>query len=1194
MILATNTSNLNIKLIQPTDRFSDASFNSVIEDIDNKVVGVSHLTSGAHFEVWTKSTSYQKGDVVRTPFLKSNQYLECLVGGTSGSSCPTDNIQGTRITDNDITWVIKALGVVDTSTVSLWASNWDYVRGHIVMYNNCLYRCKTPHTSSSSFDLDASYWQEVKASVGLWKPLVYYYVDDIVVNDGLIYKNNIAHVSDSTFSSTEEVNWELIGGAGGISSWQSSETYNEGQLVINGGIVYKVKSKHTSSSNFSADIANWDILNAGLNDWATNVYYPVGIVVLANNKIYQCKSAHTSTTFTADIANWQEISGYRIVIDDWKANTEYVVGDLCANDKKIYRCTIKHTSGTLFDSVEEANWEELSPTINEITDWKSNTSYNAKDIVINDNRLYRCKVAHTSSSAGFSQDISNWDLVSAQIPAWTTATYYGVGDIIQSDNVMYKCITAHTSTTDLAIDRANWTPFPKSTAYIQDWESKASYEPNQVINYKGKLFRCVTANNDTNFTSTNWEKLGGGDLSLWETKTAYALGDTVIYDKKLYRCTVPHTSKDFQKEISNWEEISATRISDWAINTPYVSGDLVIRDKKIYRCTSVHVSNDFSKEVHNWELISAMPSVWVSQSPYQVGDIVIVDGRLYYCKTAHTSTTDIYTDMANWTPLSQDGTDEWKTKTYYFKNQLVTRDGTLYRANVSHTSTTFKADTSKWDNMQAQIQSYIPSKFYKKDELVVQDNKLWKAKVDTDAKKFQMTKQFSNLGLLSYSSSVGSSGVHEFSTPHEDIKDLGSSVYINKLGISLRSIFDMYWTQIDVYISSDNVEYTFMGTAIIDTSTMTGSVVVDSTAQYIKLSAKSYHTTNMNGSASGEMSVSELDIYADGDWEQLYNRFPTLLRPWTSHNEYEQDELVYHENLVYRVKKGFTSGANFDITNLELLNDSYIEDWQPDKYYAKNQCVTKDDILLRSTVSHTSDSTFSSTEESQWEYILGGGNNGISQWETAIKYKEGNVVLKNNTPYISNTNHTSNTFADDFQKWDLTYSNIRDWEPDVFYHKGSLVVHNDAIFQANTPHLSSDFDTDIGAVFQTTEPYGYDYTAISPNLVVVFKEETDLTGFLILQSEKTRTNGASLTTVDVDITDSNNVTKTVKVTVGTKLEVTEKATSIKFKNPVGVNGSVTEYVNQTSLILVYGKDVSCWTSLINPNKITKKQIDVLF
>lgn len=941
--------------------------------------------------------------------------------------------------------------------------------------------------------------------------------------------------------------WKVceIGGSGdttGVQLWLAGQYYSKGDIVLYDNAFYRCIADHTASTTFELDSGKFTTLCAEPRFWKKGIFYRVGDVVVYENNLYVCNDSHTSQAdFTLDTVKWDLISSFGLVYEH-EVNRTYMKGELS--------------------------------TIN--------------------NRLYRCKVAHTSSSAGFSQDISNWDLVSAQIPAWTTATYYGVGDIIQSDNVMYKCITAHTSTTDLATDRTNWTPFPKSTAYIQDWESKASYEPNQVINYKGKLFRCVTANNDTNFTSTNWEKLGGGDLSLWETKTAYALGDTVIYDKKLYRCTVPHTSKDFQKEISNWEEISATRISDWTTNTPYVSGDLVIRDKKIYRCTSVHVSNDFSKEVHNWELISAMPSVWVSQSPYQVGDIVIVDGRLYYCKTAHTSTTDIYTDMANWTPLSQDGTDEWKTKTYYFKNQLVTRDGTLYRANVSHISTTFKADTSKWDNMQAQIQSYIPSKFYKKDELVVQDNKLWKAKVDTDAKKFQMTKQFSNLGLLYYSSSVGSLGVHEFSTPHEDIKDLGSSVYINKLGISLHSTWDMYWTQIDVYISSDNIEYTFIGTVIIDTSTMTGSVVVDSTAQYIKLSAKYYHTTNMNGSMTGEMSVSELDIYADGDWEQLYNRFPVLLRPWTSHNEYEQDELVYHENLVYRVKKGFTSGVNFDTANLELLNDSYIEDWQPDKYYSKNQCVTKDDILLRSTVSHISDSTFSSTEESQWEYILGGGNNGISQWETATKYQEGNVVLKNNTPYISNTNHTSNTFADDFQKWDLTYSNIRDWEPDVFYHKGSLVVHNDAIFQANTPHLSSDFDTDIGAVFQTTEPYGYDYTAISPNLVVVFKEETDLTGFLILQSEKTRTNGASLTTVDVDITDSNNVTKTVKVTVGTKLEVTEKATSIKFKNPVGVNGSVTEYVNQTSLILVYGKDVSCWTSLINPNKITKKQIDALF
>ena len=408
------TSKLNLKLIDEKEYFADEAFNAVINDADNKLVGVSHLSSAQHWDEWKPNKAYSIGDIVRYKALLGGQYVKCVVAGTSGSNEPTSNVTGSNVKDGTVEWTVLSLAdlLFDSTKIDIWLSSSNYKRGQVALYNNCLYRCKTPHTSSSSFDLDASLWQEVKASVGLWKPLVYYYVDDIVVNDGLIYKNNVAHVSDSTFSSTEEANWELIGGAGGISSWQSSETYNKGQLVINDGIVYKVNSKHTSSSSFSADIANWDILNAGLNDWATSIYYPVGIVVLANNKIYQCKSAHTSTTFTADIANWQEISGYRVVIDDWKANTGYIVGDLCANDKKIYRCTIKHTSGTLFDKAEKANWEELSPTINEITDWKSNTSYNAKDIVINDNALYRCKTAHTSTSSFATDALTYWDKLS--------------------------------------------------------------------------------------------------------------------------------------------------------------------------------------------------------------------------------------------------------------------------------------------------------------------------------------------------------------------------------------------------------------------------------------------------------------------------------------------------------------------------------------------------------------------------------------------------------------------------------------------------------------------------------------------------------------------------------------------------------------------------------------------------------------
>lgn len=945
------------------------------------------------------------------------------------------------------------------------------------------------------------------------------------------------------------VKWKVceIGGGGGTTTagvqlWLAGHDYSIGDIVLYDNAFYRCKAEHTADSTFALDSDKFTTLCAELRIWKKGIFYHTNDIVVYENNLYVCNVSHTSQTdFTLDVAKWDSISSSSLVYEH-EINHTYMKGELS--------------------------------TVN--------------------NRLYRCNVMHISSDKGFSHDVSNWDLISAQIPAWKTATYYSAGDIIQINDVMYKCVSSHTSTTGIIADKVHWTPFPKSTAYIQDWKSNTSYEPNQVVVYQGKLFRCVTANNDTNFTDTNWEKLGG-DLSLWETNTTYVSGDIIIHNKKLYRCTISHTSNDFNNEISNWEEISATRIFNWSTYTPYVIGDLVVVNNRIYRCIHDHTSIVFSQEISHWELISSSSFQWVSQSPYQVGDLIVVDGKLYYCNTAHISTTDINTDMVNWTLLNQVTIEDWESNTGYAKNQLITLDGTLFRANISHTSTNL--DMSKWDNIYAQIQSYGSRKVHKSGELVIYDNKIWRARKDIKANVFQYSHSVNNLKLLYYSSYVAKTGNYNLNTPLEAIKDLGSSNYIYKLGLGISSKLNMYWTQIDIYSSLDDINYTFMGTAIINDG-LANNVVIDSYVRYIKLVASKYYANATAYNMKGEMFVDSFSIYTKDSWEQLYSESPALLIDWAGNTEYARNALVYYKNLVYRVKKGFTSASQFDTAHLELLNDSYIADWQPDKYYAKNQCVTKDDKLLISISGHISDTTFSSTEEKRWKSISSenssGGNNGISQWETATKYQEGNVVLKNNTPYISNTNHTSNTFADDFQKWDLTYSNIRDWESDVFYHKGSLVVHNDTIFQANTPHLSVDFDTDIGAVFQTTEPYGYDYTAISPNLVVVFKEEIDLTGFLILQSEKTRTNGASLTTVDVDITDSSNVTKTVKVTVGTKLEVTEKATSIKFKNPVGVNGSVTEYVNQTSLILVYGKDVSCWTSLINPNMITKKQIDALF
>ena len=607
-MMAIMTPKLKIPLLQPTDRVGVNSLNRPLEAMDDLLVGISHLASNMHWAMWEKSTAYNKDDVVRWEKLGSGQYARCVIGGTSGTTEPTINTTGSTLVEGTVSWVIESLGSAN-STIDFWLDMVTYDRGQIVIYNNCLYRCKTPHTSSSSFDLDYSKWLELKTSVRIWSPSVYYYENDTALVDGSLYLCITAHVSESTFNSTEESYWEVIGGAGGISVWQDNKSYNEGQLVSYNNILYKANSKHTSTASFSADIANWDIVNAGLNSWATSVYYPVGIVVLANNKIYQCKSAHTSTTFTADIANWQEISGYRVVIDDWKANTEYVVGDLCANDKKIYRCTIKHTSGTLFDAVEEANWEELSPTINEITDWKSNTSYNAKDIVINDNSLYRCKTAHTSTSSFATDALTYWDKLSGanSVGVWASGKSYDEGQLVVYNNQLFRANVSHASSATFDLDGAKWNLLESN---IGEYKANVYYPIGTSVIYNNALFKCKVAHNSTStFNRDNWTRIDSNNplVKDWATSTYYYENDVVLYANQLYRCKTNHTSSSFITDKANWTLLRSGDIT-FKPNVYYFEGDIVEYNGDIYR--AVHDNSLSSFSLPNWEKITYSLEQW--------------------------------------------------------------------------------------------------------------------------------------------------------------------------------------------------------------------------------------------------------------------------------------------------------------------------------------------------------------------------------------------------------------------------------------------------------------------------------------------------------------------------------------------------------------------------------------------------------
>ena len=396
--MATETNNLKIKLIQPTDYFADESFNAVINDIDSKVLGIAHEKSVGHWNTWEKSKSYNVDDVVRVTNSKSNQYYSCVKAGISDVTEPTSNVTGDTVTDGTVSWIVCSIGGSSgTSSISNWLSNNFYTRGQLVFYNNKLYRNKINHTSLSTFALDSSEWQEITASNNIWMPSMYYDVGDTTIYDTMLYICRTAN-SDATFTPS---NWALVNEYYTIPQYEDNTEYRIGQLVFHDN---KILKANQLVNDTAFDSTHWDIVyDSYILPWSSNYQYYQNNICIYNNKIYKCNKAHTSTTdFGADkLIYWNSLNDNPI-INDWASGTTYEVGSMV-----------------------------IISNANNISEWTTNTSYNANDEVIYNGYIYVCKTQNTDTE--FTE--ANWEI---KEPVY---------------NRVYRCIKENKDTT---FTEANW------------------------------------------------------------------------------------------------------------------------------------------------------------------------------------------------------------------------------------------------------------------------------------------------------------------------------------------------------------------------------------------------------------------------------------------------------------------------------------------------------------------------------------------------------------------------------------------------------------------------------------------------------------------------------------------------------------------------------------------------------------------
>ena len=215
---------------------------------------------------------------------------------------------------------------------------------------------------------------------------------------------DLTNVAKGSVLQDGTVEWKVIsifgygsgGGAGSGSSvtvWNQSVEYEVGDIVIYAESLYRCNLAHTSDTDFSTDVAKWTLLYSDLKNWSPSTYYTVGVVVVNASKLYKCITTHTSDSndFLADIVYWEPIGGGKL--EEWEPNKDYLASDLFVYDGEIYKCLVGFTSGNTFNNIEILEDYTLAGETPIL--WADGTEININDIVEYNGQYYKAKIDFT-------------------------------------------------------------------------------------------------------------------------------------------------------------------------------------------------------------------------------------------------------------------------------------------------------------------------------------------------------------------------------------------------------------------------------------------------------------------------------------------------------------------------------------------------------------------------------------------------------------------------------------------------------------------------------------------------------------------------------------------------------------------------------------------------------------------------------
>ena len=683
------------------------------------------------------------------------------------------------------------------------------------------------------------------------------------------------------------------------------------------------------------------------------------IFIINENKWYSFKGSIDDSSLSAIEGGASSDLSFEL----FSETKTYAVDDYIVHDFKLYQATTtsigtwEDTKGNFNLVIGEDRQEETFIKIK--GDFDKDVQYEVDDYVVYNQNVYKNVVPNT---VGDEFNTSQWNLyigAKEEEPfikikeVYNENNNYVIGEKVVFENNIYNCIVDTTG----VFNKDNWELFvgyiPEETVVFNEWVSGTTYEVDDFVIHDCKLYKCITANSDIDFTESNWiMSIGyidedGVKITEWITGNEYKENDFVLQGGNLYKCIAIHTSNDFEAEVINWELViegfkndGDIVITEWTVGTDYEVGDFVLLNGNLYKCITAHTSNDFDLEIANWEIVikgfedngDIIITEWLSGETYKVDTFVLHEKCLYKCIVEN---SDIDFTDTNW-ELILDGTtcekgiviNEWVVGIDYEVEDYVINNNCLFKCITAHTSADFEAEITNWevvikgfeDDGDIVITEWVSANEYKIDDFVLLNGNLYKCLADNNDVDFTDT----NWQLV-----------------------IEGNIECDS--ISLREwIVDVEYKINDFVIFDKNI----------------------------------YKCNADHTSADFETEIANWDLVIES------NIVPEtiLINDWKDAVEYVENDYVLHENCLYKCILTHTSTVfTDDVAYWELILDGttckgiQILEWKALNDYTIGQYVLVANSIYQAKADHTSSLDFNTDKEANWNRVIASGETNVAE-----------------------------------------------------------------------------------------------------------------------------------------------------------------------------------------------------------------------